>query len=99
MRHRSHHPMSRAARQLRIRIQSDDVTYPRKYRDIAGLHREAVVHTPDQAIKIEQLAPLALPSHPHAFTRVVNTMPMQQRETAAILATILSIERFNQTGG
>ena len=96
MRHRADHAIGRSARQFRVRVQRDHETNLRQDREVADLHREAVVFIAQQLVQVHQLAALALPTHPHSFARVVNPMAMEQKKRSRGLAGVFFVEFAHQ---
>ena len=85
MRHLADHPLGRAARQARVGVERDHVAHAGGYRgrvtirsDEADIRRAA-----QQPIQFVQLSALALPSHPHAFSRVPDALAMEQQKSRA----------------
>ena len=69
------------ARQLRIRIERDDVADARQR--LAGTDRggeAGIGGAAQQAIEFFQLAALALPSHPHLLALVPQALAVQKRK-------------------
>ena len=84
--------MRGAARQFGVRIQREDEAHSGKQAQITDLHRKAIVVTLDEPIEVEQLAALALPSHPDAFTRIKDAMAVKKREAAKTVGGIFLVE-------
>ena len=83
---RSHHAVRRAPGQFGIGVERNHEADLGKNREIADLHRKTVVLAAQELIQIEQLAALALPSHPSFFARVVDPVAMEKKERAHILS-------------
>src|SRR5579885_1224103 len=99
MSHRADHTLRRAARQLRIGIEREDVTDVGQPGEIAGLDRKRIEDLAKHLVQIEQLAAFALPTHPRSFARVVDAMTMEQVKASIGLACILPIEFVDKTDG
>src|SRR5690348_16054142 len=80
MRHCADHGGGGAARQLRVRVEGDDVAHARKGGEIAGLDGKGVEFSAQIFVEVEQLATLALPAHPDALARVEDAMAMEEEE-------------------
>ena len=92
-------PTSRLAaslRKKRVRVQRDAVTDRRKHVQIADLRREGrVCCTAQQAIELFNLAALAFPAHPRAFSRVPLAGAVEQKEPIGVVHAKLEIERLD----
>ena len=76
--------MDRGSRQPGVRVQRDDVPDAGRHR--GGGQKGRVDRTPEQAVQLVQLAPLALPPHPLALARVPDPPSMEQEEPLAVIA-------------
>ena len=92
MRQRPDELMDRGSRQPGVRVQRDDVPDAGRHRRRgrwrrpAGREKGCVDRTPEQAVQLMQLAPLALPPHPLALARVPDSPSMEQEEPLAVIA-------------
>ena len=78
-------PTSRWAVPRGSSVSASRVSTKRTWRsklEVANLDRKAIEVASDQPVEIEQLAALALPSHPDALARVEDAVPMEEREAA-----------------
>ena len=64
---------------------------PSKRLDRASLDGECIEVAREKLVQVEELAALALPAHPHALPRVVNTVTMQQKKNAITGRLILFV--------
>src|SRR5438128_892835 len=74
---RTDQPLRRATRQLRIRIQRQHVFDRGEPRHISRFYREWIKDVAQHLIQVQELATFALPTHPRAFARIIDTMPMK----------------------
>src|SRR5271166_1131128 len=82
----------RTMRELRVGVEGENVPDLRQRVETAGFDGECVELACKQLIQVEQLATLALPTHPHALTRIKDPIPMQHHETAVILRWVFGIQ-------
>src|ERR1700751_2211041 len=80
--HRADHGGGGSARELRVRVEGDDVVNARECVEIAGFYREGIEIAAQILVEVEKLATLSLPSHPDTLPRVENAMAMEQQEGA-----------------
>src|SRR5579863_1631757 len=98
MRQRPDKPMPGAGRQLRVEIQSDDVTNVLEQGCIPRLHRELVILIQQEAVEVEKLAAFSLPTHPQLFRRVVLAMPMEMKKSPFVFTRDFFIEFPEESG-
>ncbi len=96
VRHGADHGRGRAAWQLCVRVESDNVAHRLNGLDVAGLHRKRVENTHQVLVQIKQLAALALPTHPNALPRVEDTEAVKQGEAPAAVGAVLRIQVVDQ---
>ena len=97
MRNRSDQFSARISRQLRVRIQCDDVLDSRQRGPIAGDRRKIIVPSQQQIIQIEQLSAFPFPSHPHFFAGIERAIAVEQKKCPFVLVRVPLIELFNQS--
>ena len=68
----------------------------RQHGQIAYLDWKAVKFSAQQVIQIHQLAPLALPTHPESFARVVDRVAVQHKERPHLFSAILLVQSAYQ---
>ena len=79
MRHLADQVPGRLSRDARVGVERDDVADERR-QPAADRHERRVRFTPEKAVELVQLAPLALPAHPPTFRLVPHPAPVQQQE-------------------
>src|SRR6185312_11967375 len=99
MSHGSDHFGRGAARKLRIGIERNDEADVLNLRKVAHFYWEWIESVPQQLVEIEQLAALALPTHPRALLRIVNTMAVEEIKMAEIQTTVTLVQVVNQLPG
>jgi hypothetical protein len=73
----------RVARQARVAVERDAVADARQDAELAHAHGKArFAGAPQQPVELLDLAPLALPAHPHAFAGVPAACAVEEVETA-----------------
>src|SRR5882762_11730698 len=96
MRQRSDHAMRRASGKLSIGVERNDEANLGQDGKVPDLEREAVEVSLQELIQIQQFPALAFPSHPGALARVVDPVPVKQKERAFLPAGILVVQFANQ---
>ena len=95
VRHGADHAGGGAARKLGVGVERDDVADMLQGVEWAGLQGEAVVLVQQEFVEVEELAALALPSHPDALAGVEDAMAMQEEEGSSLCAGILGVQMFD----
>src|SRR5215472_6785693 len=98
VRHGTDQMRSGATRQLRVGIESDHIFHAAKLRNVTGFDGEPVLSAKNEFVQIEQLTPLALPSHPGIFPGVETTVAMKMKKPVPSVRPVFAIQTFNQTG-
>src|SRR5262245_15734408 len=95
MRHRADQPPGSVTRQLRIRVESDDILDVWQCTQMADDFRIAMpVAGAQKAIEVRQLAAFAFIAHPDLLLLVPSPWPMEQIENAGPVAFVFFIQRF-----
>ena len=97
MRQSADQPMRGPAWQLRVGIERDHVADARQNREIPNLDREVVRVLTQQVVEVEQFPALALPTHPGAFARVEDPVPVEKEERTPALTFVLVVQAFDQS--
>src|SRR5438105_1799597 len=93
MRHGADKLSRRIARQLRIRIQRDDIFHVRQNFRLAGDKRETIRWPAAQKrIQVRKLPPLTFKTHPNSFLYVPSARTMKKEERVAFGSTVFFIE-------
>ena len=83
-------------RQTGVAIEHDAVLDLRQHAGVTDARREARIGgPPEQSIELLDLAPLALPRHPHAFARVPPAHPVVEVEAVLGLGRIAFVQRLD----
>ena len=82
--------------QLRVGIQRNYVTHPGEDGQIPDLHRELVGVTAQELVEVQQLSPLALPTHPGIFHFVENAVPVEMVKRPNPGIGVLAIQSLDQ---
>src|SRR6185312_595528 len=85
-----------ARRKLRIRVERDNVTHGAQRIEIADLDGEGIEAALQIFVQVEELAALALPSHPNPLARVEDAMAMKKKKGAVLRIMVASIELSNE---
>ena len=84
------------ARQPRVGVQRDAIAHRRQDRQFADLHGEAgVAGAAEETVELLDLAPLALPSHPHLLAGIPAPFAMKQEEAIGVLRAEAPVERLD----
>ncbi len=90
----------RIARELRVRIQGDDIAHAEQDRRVTyDAHERASIAMAEQGIERGQLAALALVPHPHPFTGVPLPGAVQQVEAVAALGRVALVQSLDALRG
>src|SRR6516225_9471855 len=99
MRDRTHHAGGRAARKLRIGVESQNVPDLRKHVEPSGLDGEGIVLVHQKLVEVKQLAALALPAHPYSLAHVEHAVAMEEEKTAGVGRCIASVQFIDEMNG
>ena len=101
VRHLADERQRRAARQARIRIQTDDVPHPggRLRGPAADGHEARVRRSAQQEIEFVELAAFALPTHPTPLGLVPKALAMQEQETIVAVDAAMQPVQPRDSGG
>ncbi len=96
MRHGFDKLSGRFTRQLRIRIERNDVFDPGKHRGTPCNQFKTTVRFPaQQPVQVRQFAAFAFISHPDSFLRIPEARTVKQKKTVIMRIGIFTVEFFN----